>query len=129
MKAYQLLSLSMGSRAWLACSGSDEASPLYQGTAGADGASCIPGTTQACLGPGACDGVQSCNSEGNAYGACDCSGLYAEVGKDPHDRPLGLELLPSKLRHPVELTPNLDDPFSRLTSNLGPGHGTTGEHR
>jgi hypothetical protein len=34
--------------------------------------SCFPGTTQACLGAGACKGAQSCLPDGAAFGACDC---------------------------------------------------------
>jgi len=33
---------------------------------------CTPGTTQACVGPGACSGGQVCLESGQAYGACDC---------------------------------------------------------
>lgn len=33
---------------------------------------CFPGTTQACLGPGACKGAQTCSSDGAQFGACDC---------------------------------------------------------
>jgi hypothetical protein len=33
---------------------------------------CIPGVTQACLGPGACAGAQACTAAGDGYGACDC---------------------------------------------------------
>ena len=33
---------------------------------------CVAGATQACLGPGRCEGVQSCNAEGTAFEACLC---------------------------------------------------------
>jgi hypothetical protein len=33
---------------------------------------CFPGTTQACLGAGACKGAQTCASDGTRFGACDC---------------------------------------------------------
>jgi hypothetical protein len=33
---------------------------------------CIPGATQACLGPGACSGAQACLRDGSGYGPCDC---------------------------------------------------------
>jgi hypothetical protein len=36
---------------------------------------CIPGTTQACVGPGACEGGQSCLPSGTAFGPCDCGTL------------------------------------------------------
>jgi hypothetical protein len=35
---------------------------------------CFPGATQACLGPGACKGAQTCRNDGAGYGACDCGG-------------------------------------------------------
>lgn len=33
---------------------------------------CTPGSTQRCVGPGACEGGQSCNAEGTGYSPCDC---------------------------------------------------------
>jgi hypothetical protein len=33
---------------------------------------CVPGTTQACVGPGGCSGGQACVSDGSRYDACDC---------------------------------------------------------
>lgn len=33
---------------------------------------CVPGETQACLGPGACRGAQACNPEGLGFLPCDC---------------------------------------------------------
>lgn len=33
---------------------------------------CIPGSTQACVGPGGCRGGQSCNDEGSGFLPCDC---------------------------------------------------------
>lgn len=33
---------------------------------------CVPGSTQACVGPGACKGGQTCNRDGTAWGPCDC---------------------------------------------------------
>lgn len=41
---------------------------------------CIPGTTQACLGPGACSGAQACLESGAGFGPCDC-------GSGPSDAP------------------------------------------
>jgi hypothetical protein len=35
---------------------------------------CIPGSTQACVGPGACSGGQACSSDGSGFGPCDCGG-------------------------------------------------------
>jgi hypothetical protein len=39
--------------------------------------SCVPGQTQKCIGPGACEGGQACLADGSAYGACDCGGVPA----------------------------------------------------
>lgn len=33
---------------------------------------CRPGETQRCVGPGACDGGQSCREDGSGFGPCDC---------------------------------------------------------
>src|SRR5688572_12156751 len=33
---------------------------------------CVPGTTQACVGPAACSGGHSCLPDGSGFGACDC---------------------------------------------------------
>lgn len=33
---------------------------------------CVPGTTQKCVGAGACDGGQVCLSDGSGFGSCDC---------------------------------------------------------
>jgi hypothetical protein len=38
---------------------------------------CIPGATQACIGPGKCEGGQSCLPDGTAFGPCDCGTLGA----------------------------------------------------
>ena len=35
---------------------------------------CVPGATQACVGPGACSGGQSCSHDGSGFGPCDCGG-------------------------------------------------------
>jgi len=33
---------------------------------------CVKGTTQACVGPGACTGGQVCLDDGSGFGPCDC---------------------------------------------------------
>jgi hypothetical protein len=33
---------------------------------------CVPGTTQACFGPGRCEGAQACLDGGEGFGPCDC---------------------------------------------------------
>ena len=35
---------------------------------------CTPGASQACVGPGACQGGQACLTDGSAFGPCDCGG-------------------------------------------------------
>lgn len=34
--------------------------------------SCTPGTTQKCVGPGACEGGQVCAADASGFGVCDC---------------------------------------------------------
>jgi hypothetical protein len=41
---------------------------------------CFPGATQACLGPGACKGAQTCRDDGTSFGPCDCGGAPAVGG-------------------------------------------------
>jgi hypothetical protein len=33
---------------------------------------CVPGSTQTCVGPGACSGGQACMADGSGFAACDC---------------------------------------------------------
>lgn len=42
-------------------------------SSGSTNGQCSQGATRACLGPGACDGAQSCGADGT-WGACDCGG-------------------------------------------------------
>jgi hypothetical protein len=42
--------------------------------AGAPPRACVPGATQACVGPAACSGGQACLPDGSGFGACDCGG-------------------------------------------------------
>ena len=44
---------------------------------------CFPGSTQACLGPGACKGAQTCRDDGAGYSPCDCGGVPAATGSPP----------------------------------------------
>jgi hypothetical protein len=44
---------------------------------------CVPGVTQACLGPGACSGAQACLPNGTAYGQCDCGAPAAPIAPPP----------------------------------------------
>ncbi len=34
---------------------------------------CVPGSTQHCIGPGACEGGQACLAGGEGYGPCECA--------------------------------------------------------
>jgi hypothetical protein len=34
---------------------------------------CVPGSTQRCIGPGACEGGQACLKDGSGYGPCECA--------------------------------------------------------
>jgi hypothetical protein len=38
---------------------------------------CTPGASQACVGPGGCQGGQACLVDGAAFGPCDCGGAAA----------------------------------------------------
>jgi hypothetical protein len=38
----------------------------------ATSSTCVPGATQACVGPAACSGGQSCLPDGSGFGPCDC---------------------------------------------------------
>lgn len=40
---------------------------------------CVPGATQACIGPGACEGGQSCLPDSSGFGPCDCGTIGAPV--------------------------------------------------
>jgi hypothetical protein len=67
-----------------------EAAPLAAPAQGhAAAARCFPGSTQACLGPGACKGAQTCRSDGAGYGVCDCgstaSGRQAPASPEGSD--------------------------------------------
>lgn len=49
------------------------------GTSGLPGA-CVPNETRACLGPGACQGAQACNANGDGWTLCDCGASVGEGG-------------------------------------------------
>lgn len=46
---------------------------------GGSSSKCSQGATRACLGPGACNGAQSCAADGT-WGACDCGGSGGSAG-------------------------------------------------
>lgn len=41
---------------------------------------CVPGSTQACVGPGGCSGGQVCRPEGTGFGPCDCGPAKTAAG-------------------------------------------------
>jgi hypothetical protein len=43
---------------------------------------CFPGATQACVGPGACQGGQQCLPDGAAFGPCECGAGPPPPGAD-----------------------------------------------
>jgi len=44
---------------------------------------CTPGATQRCVGPGACEGGQSCNAEGTGFLPCDCGEAAPPADAEP----------------------------------------------
>ena len=44
---------------------------------------CIPGATQRCVGPGACEGGQACLPDGSGFGPCDCGNPTTSSGSRP----------------------------------------------
>jgi hypothetical protein len=50
---------------------------------------CVPGVTQACLGPGACSGAQACLPSGDGFGVCDCGTTNPSGAVGPGPSPSG----------------------------------------
>lgn len=48
--------------------------PSSSGGAGGQPRACTPGSTQECVGPGACKGGQSCAFDGSGWSPCECGG-------------------------------------------------------
>ncbi len=55
----------------------------------APGRACVPGATQACVGPGDCKGGQACKDDGSGWERCDCgpaaqpeAGVSGDAGAD-----------------------------------------------
>lgn len=48
---------------------------------------CVPGVTQACLGPGACKGAQACLETGQGFGPCDCGSPAVVAPQSPSPSP------------------------------------------
>jgi hypothetical protein len=60
----------------------------HPSAAPAGAARCFPGTTQSCLGPGACKGAQTCSANGATFGPCDCGAQAASLA-GPSDADAG----------------------------------------
>jgi hypothetical protein len=41
---------------------------------------CVPGQSVACVGPGACQGGQTCKADGSGYEACECAAMSEDAG-------------------------------------------------
>ena len=61
--------------------GNQAESPTSRSVAGAPASAepierknCVPGASQACVGPGGCRGGQRCLHDGSAFAECDCGG-------------------------------------------------------
>lgn len=59
---YPILLLCAVSAAMIACDSSDSSTK----------SACVKGETRICVGPGQCEGAQSCNADGNGWSTCDC---------------------------------------------------------
>ena len=44
---------------------------------------CVPGTTQECMGPGACRGAQSCLADRTGFSNCDCGSAPVPASPSP----------------------------------------------
>lgn len=44
---------------------------------------CVPGATQACIGPGGCSGGQACSADGSRFGDCNCGSAPATPSSAP----------------------------------------------
>lgn len=49
---------------------------------------CVPGATQACVGPGGCSGGQFCLDDGSRFSRCDCGQQSEAVVSDEDERSL-----------------------------------------
>lgn len=50
----------------------DQSKPAPPSTAAAPARVCVPGASQACVGPAGCTGGQACLPNGSGFGPCDC---------------------------------------------------------
>jgi len=59
---------------------SGRAGGSQSGTSGSSSSHCTPGETQACVGPGSCEGGQYCLTDGSGWGPCDCGDTTGGTG-------------------------------------------------
>lgn len=80
---------------------------------------CTPGSTQRCVGAGACEGGQSCNADGTAFLPCDCGagGPAAPASDTPEPAPSAAPPPPSA---PSSTTPPAV-PLKSAPSATSPG--------
>ena len=81
---------------------------------------CDPGSTQMCLGAGACEGAQVCVADGSGFGACDCGSSVPSPqqdskgdeadSSDPMRTPVDDDDDPAVNADPNEPDPNEPDP-------------------
>ena len=57
---------------------------------------CVPGATQVCVGPGACQGGQVCAADGSAFGPCDCGGAAAPAPAPAQPAPAPAQPAPAQ---------------------------------
>ncbi|MFZ5468600.1 MAG: hypothetical protein ACOZIN_04105 [Myxococcota bacterium] len=46
---------------------------------------CVPGKSEACVGPGGCSGGQRCNASGTGFEACECASVIEDAGPSGTD--------------------------------------------
>lgn len=64
------------------CGGGSNSAPGGDGDGDGDDSLCASGETRACVGPGACEGGQACEADGQGWTPCDC-GEPASGGSNP----------------------------------------------
>jgi hypothetical protein len=57
--------------------------PPPAGPGVARASACVPGATQACIGPGGCNGGQACRADGTGFGSCDCGAAKPAADAGP----------------------------------------------
>ena len=80
-QAKELMAASPGDRAKPAAAPSPPQAPVPAAVPPQAPASvCAPGSTQTCVGVGACRGGQACKADGSGYQACDCGSSVPATG-------------------------------------------------